>query len=46
MLLMVEKGIRGAICYSVCGYAKANSKYKKEYDKKKRIVISSIQGCK
>ena len=45
MLLMVEKGIRGAICYSVCGYAKANSKYKKEYDKK-RIVTSSIQGCK
>ena len=45
MLLMVEKDIRGAICNSVCGYAKANSKYKKEYDKK-RIVTSSIQGCK
>ena len=36
MLLMVEKGIRGAICYSVCGYAKANSKKKKKKKKKKK----------
>ena len=27
MLLMLEKDIRGGICYSVCGYAKANKKY-------------------
>ena len=40
MLLMVEKGIRGGICHTICRYAKANSKYLKEYDKNKRIVIS------
>ena len=44
MLLMVEKGIRGAICYSVCGYAKANSKYKKEYDKKKESSYLQYRG--
>ena len=40
MLLMVEKGIRGGICHTICRYAKANNKYLKEYDKNKRIVIS------
>ena len=33
MLLMVEKGIRGRICHSIYRYAKANSKYMKDYDK-------------
>ena len=32
MLLMVEKGIRGTICHSIHTYAKANSKYMKNYD--------------
>ena len=35
MLLMVEKGIRGEICYAILGYAKANNKYMKNYDKNK-----------
>ena len=35
MLLMIEKGIRGGICHSIYGYAKANSKYMKDYDKNK-----------
>ena len=29
MLLIVEKGIRGEICYTIHQYAKANSKYMK-----------------
>ena len=33
MLLMVEKGIRGGMCHAICHYAKANSKYTKDYDK-------------
>ena len=35
MLLMVEKGIRGGICHSIYRYAKANSKYMKDYEKNK-----------
>ena len=38
-LLMVEKVIRGGICRAICQYVKANNKYKKNYDKKWRIVI-------
>ena len=38
MLLMVEKGIRGGICHSVYRYAKANSKYMKDYDRKKESL--------
>ena len=34
MLLMLEKGIRGVICHSIYQYAKANSKYMKDYEKK------------
>ena len=33
MLLMVETGIREGICHAVHGYAKANNKYIKIYDK-------------
>ena len=35
MLLMVEKGIKGGICYSVYRYAKANNKFMEDYDKNK-----------
>ena len=34
MLLMAEKGIRGAICHAVYRYGKANNKYMKNYDEK------------
>ena len=33
MLLMIEEGIRGGMCHSIHGYAKANNKYIKNYDK-------------
>ena len=33
MLLMVEEGIRGRMCQSTHGYAKANNKYMTNYDK-------------
>ena len=45
MLLMVEVGMRGGTCHSIYRYAKANSKYMKNYDKKNN-VISSILGSK
>ena len=35
MLVMVEKGIRGGICYPIYGYAEANNKDLKDYDKNK-----------
>ena len=35
ILLMVQKGIRGAICHSIYRYAKANNKYMKDYNKSK-----------
>ena len=35
LLLMVGKGIRGGISHSIYQYAKANSKYMKDYDQNK-----------
>ena len=34
MLLMIEEGMGGGICYTVHGYAKANNKYMKNYENK------------
>ena len=36
MLLMIEEGIRGGICHAIQRYVKANNKYMKDYDKKKK----------
>ena len=35
MVLMVEKGIREGICHAIYRYAKANNKYRKNYNKDK-----------
>ena len=35
MSLMIENDTRGGICHSIYWYAKANSKYMKDYDKNK-----------
>ena len=37
MLLMLEKGIGGRICYPIYQYTKANNKYMKDYDKTKEL---------
>ena len=38
MLLMVEEGIRGGICYVIRRYTKANNKHMKDYDKNKESL--------
>ena len=35
---MVEKGIRGGICYEMHRYSKANNKYRKNYVKSKESL--------
>ena len=32
---MIEEGIKGGICHSVLRHAKANNKYRKDYDENK-----------
>ena len=41
MLLMVEKGTRGGICYSIHGHGKANNKYMKT--KNYHILCSQME---
>ena len=36
-LLMVQKGIRGGICYSIYRYIKVNNKYIKDYHENKEM---------
>ena len=43
ILLMIEEGIRGRIIQVSHGYAEANNKYLKNYDK---IFISDVFRCK
>ena len=38
MLLMVEGGIRGGMCYAIHRYIKANNKYMKDFDKSKEYL--------
>ena len=40
MLMMIEKGIRGAIFQAVYRYVKANNKYMKNYDKNIKLSYS------
>ena len=42
MFMMVEKGIKGAICAATHRYAKANDKYNKNYDKNRINHVSCI----
>ena len=35
---MMEKGIKGGICYSIYQHAKANNKCMKNYDKNKELT--------
>ena len=37
ILLMVEKGIKGAIWHSIYRYGKVNNKYMRDYDKNKEL---------
>ena len=46
MLLMIEKGIRGGMCNSICRYTKANNKYMKSYDKNKESKHLILNGLK
>ena len=38
MLLMVEKGIIGGICYAIYRYAKANNRHMNDYGKNKESL--------
>ena len=37
LFLRVKKDVRGGICHSIYRYAKANNKYRKNYDKHKEL---------
>ena len=43
---MVEKGIRGRICYAIHQYAKARNKYMKDYDTNEESLYLKYLGYK
>ena len=43
MLFMVEKGIKGRICYAICRFVKADNKHLKNYDEKQNHHTLSIK---
>ena len=43
MLLIAKKGVKRGICHSLYQYAKANSKYMKDYDKNKESSCLPFQ---
>ena len=45
MLLMVEKGIRGAICHAIYRYATALKKYMREYNKGNELSYIMYWGA-
>ena len=36
---MVDEGIRGGVCHAIHRYAKANSKYMKDYNKDEEVSL-------
>ena len=42
MLLMVKKSISGGMGHAIHWYAKANKKYRKDYEKKQGIIITGM----
>ena len=46
MLLMIDEGIRGGICQASYRYAKANTKYMKNYDKNQDSSCLEKFKCK
>ena len=47
ILLIVENGIRGGICHAIHWYAKANSKYMKDYEESSYLgfwVVNNLYG--
>ena len=42
MLLMVKKSISGGMVHAIHWYAKANKKYRKDYEKKQGIIITGM----
>ena len=45
ILLMIEKGTRGGICYCIYQYAKTNNKYIKDYSKNKELSYLQSWGA-
>ena len=43
---MVETGMRGGICHSICRYAKADNKYMEDYDKNKELPYPNLMSQK
>ena len=46
MLLMIKKGIRRGICYSINQHIAANNNYMKNFDKDNKIITNYVFKCK